>query len=157
MSDWAAVILAAGKGARMKSKLPKALHPLCGRPMVRHVERAVRDAGIERVVVVVGVGGGRLRAALGPHVETVEQREPLGTGHAAAQAADALADGPRHILVINGDAPLVKSQTLAALMAAHVEGPAPLTFLTARVPAAAGFGRVARNLRRRGARHRRGG
>lgn len=145
MSDWAAVILAAGKGTRMKSKLPKALHPLCGRPMVRHVERAVRDAGIKRVVVVVGVGGGRLRAALGPGVETVEQGEPLGTGHAAAQAADALADGPQHILVVNGDAPLVKSQTLAALMTAHTEGPAPLTFLTARVPDAARFGRVARN------------
>lgn len=145
MSDWVAVILAAGKGARMKSKLPKALHPLCGRPMVRHVERAVRGAGIERVVVVVGVGGGRLRAALGPGVETVEQGEPLGTGHAAAQASGVLADGPQHILVINGDTPLVKSQTLAALMAAHAGGPAPLTLLTARVPDAVGFGRVGRN------------
>ena len=145
MSDWAAVILAAGKGARMKSKLPKALHPLCGRPMVRHVERAVRGAGIERVVVIVGVGGGRVRAALGPGVETVEQGEPLGTGHAAAQAADVLAGGPSHVLVINGDTPLVTSGTLTALMEAHLKGGAPLTFLTARAPDATGFGRVARD------------
>ncbi len=145
MSDWAAVILAAGKGTRMKSKLPKALHPLCGRPMVRHVERAVREAGIERVVVVVGVGGGRLRAALGPGVETVEQDKPLGTGHAVAQAADLLAAGPSNVLVANGDAPLVTPRTLAALMAAHARDTAPLTFLTARLPNAAGFGRVARN------------
>ncbi len=145
MSDWAAVILAAGKGARMKSKLPKALHPLCGRPMVRHVERAVREAGIERVVVVVGVGAGRLRAALGPGVETVEQPEPLGTGHAAAQAAGVLAGGSDDILVINGDTPLVTPQTLTALMAAHADGSAPLTFLTACVVDPASLGRVARN------------
>ena len=145
MSDWAAVILAAGKGTRMKSKLPKALHPLCGRPMARHVERAARGAGIERVVVVGGVGGGRVRAALGPGVETVEQGEPLGTGHAAAQAADVLAGGPSHVLVLNGDTPLVTSGTLTALMEAHLKGGAPLTFLTACLSDAPGFGRVARD------------
>ena len=145
MSDWAVVILAAGKGTRMKSKVPKALHSLCGRPMVGHVERAVREAGVERVVAVVGVGAERVRAALGPGVETVEQREPLGTGHAAAQARDVLGGGARYVLVINADTPLVTPPTLTALMAAHLEGGAPLTFLTARVSDAAGFGRVARS------------
>ena len=144
MSDWAVVILAAGKGTRMKSKVPKALHSLCGRPMVGHVERAVREAGVERVVAVVGVGAERVRAALGPGVETVEQREPLGTGHAAAQARGVLGGGPRYVLVINADTPLVTPPTLTALMAAHLEGGTPLTFLTARVSDAAAFGRVAR-------------
>ena len=103
MSDWAAVVMAAGKGTRMKSKLPKVLHSVCGRPMVRHVTQTVRVAGVERVVVVVGSGANLVRSALEIGTETVEQKEQLGTGHAVTQARTLLDGNARHVLVLNGD------------------------------------------------------
>lgn len=145
MSDWAAVVMAAGKGTRMKSKLPKVLHSVCGRPMVRHVTQTVRDAGVDRVVVVVGSGANLVRSALEIGTETVEQKEQLGTGHAVTQARTLLDGNARHVLVLNGDLPLIKTETVKALMSAHLDGGAPITFLTAREFDLDGYARVIRD------------
>ncbi|MDZ4278975.1 MAG: NTP transferase domain-containing protein, partial [Dehalococcoidia bacterium] len=104
--SWTAVILAAGQGKRMRSTLPKVLHPLAGRPVVRYVVDAAREAGFSRCVVVVGPDGDGMREALGSGVAYAVQPEPLGTGHALAQAQDAAGDAD-HLLVLNGDVPLI--------------------------------------------------
>lgn len=122
--------MAAGKGTRMKSKRPKVLHEICGRPMLQHVVEAARAAGHEPVAIVVGVGADQVRAAIGDGVTYVEQVEQLGTGHAVDQAREVLEGTAEHILVINGDLPLVRPETLKNLMQRHLETRAPITFLT---------------------------
>ena len=142
--NWAAVILAAGQGKRMRSSLPKVLHPLAGWPMVRYVLEAARTAGFQRCVVVVGPDAGAVRDALGDGVEYVEQAEPLGTGHAVTQTQDAV-DGAEHLLVLNGDVPLITEGTLARLAMAHQQQQADLTFLTAQMEDLGAYGRVLRD------------
>jgi bifunctional UDP-N-acetylglucosamine pyrophosphorylase/glucosamine-1-phosphate N-acetyltransferase len=144
MSDWAGVILAAGLGRRMRSKLPKVLHALAGRPMASYAVEAVRGAGLERCVIIVGHGAEQVKQALGRRLRYVRQDELLGTGHALSQAQSA-AGRARHILTIHGDLPLVSSETVAALMSRHVESGADLTLLTARVDDLSGFGRIHRD------------
>jgi bifunctional UDP-N-acetylglucosamine pyrophosphorylase/glucosamine-1-phosphate N-acetyltransferase len=113
------VVLAAGKGKRMRSRLPKVLHPIAGRPMVVWAIEAARAAGCSRIVVVVGHDADLLRSALaGFDLVFVEQAQQLGTGHAVLQAAAALGEVPADLLVLSGDAPLVRSETLARLFAA---------------------------------------
>ncbi|MEK7873822.1 MAG: NTP transferase domain-containing protein, partial [Chloroflexota bacterium] len=119
MTVWAAVVLAAGKGTRMNSALPKVLHPLCGQPMAQHVLDAVRAAGVTRTTLVVGHAAGRVRAALGGDVQYVEQARQRGTGHALLQARRAVSGAARSILVLYGDTPLISSQTLRSLMERH--------------------------------------
>jgi bifunctional UDP-N-acetylglucosamine pyrophosphorylase/glucosamine-1-phosphate N-acetyltransferase len=143
-SNWTAVILAAGQGKRMRSSLPKVLHPLAGRPMVRYVLGAVRDAGFGRCVVVVGAGADAVRAALGEEAEYVVQPEPLGSGDAAVKAEDA-ARSAEHILVLNGDVPLITAETLTRLAGLHEERAADLTFLTAQMAEGGEYGRVQRD------------
>jgi bifunctional UDP-N-acetylglucosamine pyrophosphorylase/glucosamine-1-phosphate N-acetyltransferase len=110
-----AVILAAGKGTRMRSSLPKVLHPVAGRPMIAWVMDAARAAGCRRLVVVVGHGADQLRAAVAADdVVCVLQEEQNGTGHALAQAAPEI-DGASRLLVLSGDVPLVSSETLKRL------------------------------------------
>ena len=87
MSDLVTVILAAGKGTRMKSKLPKVLHKAAGKSMVQHVIDAAKAAGAKRNIVVTGFGGEEVRQALGSEIEFAEQKEQLGTGHAVLQTA----------------------------------------------------------------------
>jgi bifunctional UDP-N-acetylglucosamine pyrophosphorylase/glucosamine-1-phosphate N-acetyltransferase len=144
LDSWTAVILAAGQGKRMRSSLPKVLHSLAGRPMVRYVVDAAREAGFRRCIVVVGPASEAVRAALGDGVTYVVQPEPLGTGHALAQARDA-AGQAEHLLVLNGDVPLITPATLAALARTHEEQSADLTFLTARVQEAGEYGVVERD------------
>ena len=107
MSEWAAVVLAAGKGKRMKSKNAKVLHRICGKPMVRHVIDALSGAGVSSPVLVVGHEGKAVRESLGGVCAYAEQREQLGTGHALVQARRAVGEGPRYVLVANGDLPIV--------------------------------------------------
>ncbi len=128
------MILAAGQGKRMRSSLPKLLHPLAGRPMVRYVVEAARAAGLRPIVIVGGESGG-IQAALGDKVGYAAQGQPLGTGHAVAQARDAVGSA-EHLLVLNGDVPLIMPETLERLMRVHEEASADLTFLTARLDAA---------------------
>lgn len=141
---WIAVVLTAGQGTRMKSRLPKVLHLVAGVPMVSHVTRAAREAGCWRVIAVVGHGGERVAEALAGEVETVHQREQLGTGHALAQS-EAAARGAEHLLVLHGDVPLTRPETLRRTMAAHLESDADLTLLTAVVDDARAYGRVRRD------------
>lgn len=143
-ASWTAVILAAGQGKRMRSSLPKVLHPLAGRPMVRYVVDAVREAGVPRCVVVVGAESDAIRSGLGPGVTYVVQAEPLGTGHAVEQAREAV-DGAEHLLVLNGDVPLVTPETIVRLMRAHEDHNADLTFLTALLDAGNEYGLVQRD------------
>ena len=143
MSSQAAIVLAAGKGTRMRSDLPKVLHPVCGLPMVEHVVRALRGAGVGRVIVVVGHGGEAVQAALGGSVEYAWQHEQLGTGHAVRCAAEALAGFEGTIVVASGDTPLVDADTMAGLLGAHEES--ALTVATAILENPTGYGRIVRD------------
>lgn len=112
------VVMAAGRGTRMRSEVPKVLHRVAGRPMLAHVLDAVRGAGCRRILVVVGYGAGAVRRELAADdVEWVLQEEQLGTGHAVAQAAPHV-EGEATLLVVSGDVPLVSAESLAGLVAA---------------------------------------
>ena len=140
-----ALILAAGKGTWMKSKLPKVLHKVGGVPMVEQVLNTVKAAGTERQVVVVGFGGEAVQTYLGKQAETVMQEQQLGTGHAVLQAEPLLKDATGTLLVTCGDTPLVREETFRALMQYHAETGAAATVLTAIMPDSFGYGRVIRD------------
>ena len=139
-----AIILAAGKGTRMKSKLPKALHPICGKPMTRYIVDACRDAGVADCVVVVGHEADLVRQGLGDDVRYATQEEQLGTGHACKQALDVLTDADGDVLVLPGDTPLVGADILKQLIAQHTSENADATVLTAVLDDAGHYGRVVR-------------
>lgn len=125
ISDSALIVLAAGKGTRMKSDLPKVLHPLGGRPLLAHALKA--GEGAARAVVVAGHGAELVRAAVAetmPDAEVVVQREQLGTGHAVAQAGPALKDFAGDAIVLYGDTPFIRPETLMAMQAARASGAA---------------------------------
>jgi bifunctional UDP-N-acetylglucosamine pyrophosphorylase/glucosamine-1-phosphate N-acetyltransferase len=141
------VVLAAGEGKRFKSALPKPLHALAGRPLLWHVLAAAAPLGADPTVVVVGVGGDQVTAALdgfglGPLV-TATQGEPLGTGHALACALPELPrDG--QVLVLYGDTPLLETATLRALVDTHTRAGASMTMLTCVAADPTGYGRILR-------------
>ena len=131
MSTKAAVILAAGKGVRMRSSLSKVLHKICGKELVRHVVDAARAAGYDRIVVIVSPANhDPVRDLLGDAVEYAVQPEMLGTGHAVLQAKDLLAD-VETVAVLNGDVPLIRPKTLRSLFERHDSQGACATLLTA--------------------------
>ncbi|OGL13496.1 MAG: UDP-N-acetylglucosamine diphosphorylase/glucosamine-1-phosphate N-acetyltransferase [Candidatus Rokubacteria bacterium RIFCSPLOWO2_02_FULL_72_37] len=135
------IILAAGEGKRMRSRRPKALHHLCGRPLIGYALRTARVLA-DRIVLVVGPNAADVRAAAGDDITVVEQRERLGTGHAALQAREACGEGT--ILVLPGDTPLLSSETLERLVERHGATGAAVTVLTAVVDRAHGYGRILR-------------
>ncbi|WP_405105829.1 bifunctional UDP-N-acetylglucosamine diphosphorylase/glucosamine-1-phosphate N-acetyltransferase GlmU [Paenibacillus sp. FSL K6-1217] len=139
-----AVVLAAGQGKRMKSKLYKVLHPVCGKPMVGHVLDTVKATGCQRNVIVVGHGAEKVKAYLGEDAEYVLQDVQLGTGHAVKQAKDLLGSEEGTTIVICGDTPLVMSETLEGMMALHEAQNAAATVLTAVMEQPAGYGRIIR-------------
>src|SRR5438874_469002 len=141
MSQVTAVILAAGEGKRMRSRQPKVLHPLCGRPLLAYGLRTAR-ALADRIVVVVGPTADGVRAVAGEGVTVVEQRERLGTGHAVLQARPACGEGT--ILVLPGDTPLLSGETLERLVRHHRSTGAVATVLTAVVDRPQGYGRILR-------------
>ncbi|WP_316251059.1 bifunctional UDP-N-acetylglucosamine diphosphorylase/glucosamine-1-phosphate N-acetyltransferase GlmU [Sphingomonas sp. JC676] len=113
----AAIILAAGKGTRMKSDTHKVLHPIAGRPMLLHLIDSVKALGAAREVVVVGAGREQVEAAVASHgAETVHQAEQLGTGHAVLQAKEALASFDGDVLILYGDVPLVSTATMHRML-----------------------------------------
>lgn len=140
----AAAVLAAGKGTRMKSRRPKVLHRVGGRPMLDYVLEAVKGTGAERVVVVAGYCGEEVAEAVGGAAEVVYQREQLGTAHALLQVRPLLEGYPGHVLVVCGDTPLIRVETLSRLVQHHVDTGAAATLLTAVVPEPGGYGRVVR-------------
>ncbi len=137
------VILAAGQGTRMRSALPKALHPLCGWPMIRWPIEAARAAGAGRIVVV-GSPEQALADALPDDVTLVVQREPRGTAHALAAAAE-LIDPAAPVVVLMGDVPLVGPEAIRSLLAAHAADGAVATMVTMELADPSGYGRVVRN------------
>jgi bifunctional UDP-N-acetylglucosamine pyrophosphorylase/glucosamine-1-phosphate N-acetyltransferase len=138
-----AIVLAAGKGTRMKSRLPKAAHRLWGKAMARYPADAARDAGAERVVIVVGHEAEAVCAAVGDDVEHVLQAEQHGTGHAVMQADRILSEAD-DVLVLNGDLTLVTADDLRQLVARHRATRAAATILTAELEDPASYGRVVR-------------
>ncbi len=142
----ASVVLAAGKGTRMRSDLPKCLHPVAGVPMVELVVEALREGVGGRVLVVVGHRGELLARALGEGAETVWQREQLGTGHAVGMAREALAGFEGDVVVAAGDTPLITPATLRGLLAKHRASGAALTVATAMLDDPTGYGRIVRDL-----------
>jgi len=146
----AVAILAAGRGTRMKSDLPKVLHQLGGRSLIERVLDSVDHLQPVRRLVIVGyraelVTEALINLRLGkdlPPLEFVEQREQLGTGHAVQQLLPELKDFDGDLLVLNGDVPLLRSETLKRLLKAHQENNSPATILTAHLPNPKGYGRV---------------
>ncbi|MGG4555090.1 bifunctional UDP-N-acetylglucosamine diphosphorylase/glucosamine-1-phosphate N-acetyltransferase GlmU [Paenibacillus humicus] len=139
-----AIILAAGQGKRMKSKLYKVLHPVCGKPMVGHVLDTVKQINCERSIVVVGHGAEAVKSYLGTSAEYVLQEQQLGTGHAVRQAEPLFKDEEGVTIVICGDTPLVKPETLESLIALHTKSGAAATVLSAWTERPQGYGRVIR-------------
>ncbi|MGE5702347.1 MAG: bifunctional UDP-N-acetylglucosamine diphosphorylase/glucosamine-1-phosphate N-acetyltransferase GlmU [Clostridia bacterium] len=145
MSNIHAVVLAAGQGTRMKSKLYKVLHPVCGKPMVQHVVDTLADMQVEDVVVVVGHGAETVKATLGDSVEYALQAEQLGTAHAVLQAVPFLTGKTGTTLLLYGDVPLLSRETLQHLLNHHLENEAAATVLTAVLPDPTGYGRIVRD------------
>jgi UDP-N-acetylglucosamine diphosphorylase/glucosamine-1-phosphate N-acetyltransferase len=143
-----AIILAAGKGTRMESDLPKVLHEVCGRPMLAYVLDACREAGCERMLVVIGYRADLVREAFagaGGDVTWVEQREQLGTGHAVMVCRDSLRAMRGAVLVVAGDGPLIRGETLRELLRVHGETGAACTLATSILPDPARYGRIIRD------------
>jgi len=139
------IVLAAGQGTRMRSKLPKVLHPIAGKPMVWHALRAVRDLVDLPPVVVVGYGAERVKAAVGDVADFALQEERLGTGHAVSAAREKLEGRAETILVTFADMPLLRQESLAALLDLHKNSGSPVTMTSFMGDEARGFGRVVRN------------
>ena len=140
----AAIILAAGKGTRMKSDLHKVLHPIAGRPMLLHLIDSVAALGPAHTVVVTGAAGEQVEAAVAPlGVATVRQAEQLGTGHAVQQAEAALAGFEGDVLVLYGDVPLVSTETMRAMLdRLHRDDAPAAVVLGFRPPDPGAYGRV---------------
>ncbi len=145
MNLLASIILAAGKGTRMKSRYPKVLHKICGQPMVRHVIDAAREAGVENNIVVIGHGAESVKETLAGQANFAVQSEQLGTGHAVMQAAEALKDFAGDVLVLCGDTPLVTAHTIRQLVAFHREQGSAATVLTAEMAEPGAYGRIIRD------------
>ena len=148
------IIMAAGMGKRMRSKLTKVLHPVAGTPMVRHVLDVASRLADRRIAVVVGHQGAEVRKVVegtDPRVVAVEQARQLGTGHAVLQTQSAFASDPgrkpSRYVILNGDTPLLTEATIRGLLAVHDEQKAAVTVLTAVLDDATGYGRVIRRHR----------
>lgn len=140
----AVAILAAGRGTRMKSQLPKVLHPLGGRSLVERVIQSCLEINPIRRIVIVGYEAERVKTALNniPDLEFVEQKEQLGTGHAIQQLLPHLEGFTKDLLVLNGDVPLLRPQTIKHLIETHKKNKNSATLLTAHLPNPKGYGRV---------------
>ncbi len=144
MPDTIGIVLAAGKGTRMKSKTPKVLHPLLGQPMLAYALQAVQEATGSKPVVVVGHAAEAVQAALAGQANFALQEPPLGTGHAVQAAQSVVPAEVRWVLVSNGDMPLLTAGTLRRLLEAQRSHDGPITMLTVEVDDPRGFGRVVR-------------
>ena len=142
-----AIILAAGKSTRMKSKRPKPLHEVCGRPMLQYVLDACYDAGCHRVLVVIGYGKEEILAEFGndSRITWVEQTEQLGTGHAARMCESHLRDFHGDVFILAGDGPLIRGEVLRTLQTAHREEHASASMATALLEDPTGYGRIVRD------------
>jgi len=139
-----AVLLAAGQGTRMKTDLPKVLHPLCGKPMLWHVLEALKSATTEKPVVIVGHGADAVQKYLGDAADCVLQEPQLGTGHAAMQAESLLKGKTDVVIVTYADMPLLRGETFKRLVETQRLNSGPLSLLTVIADDPRGFGRIVR-------------
>ena len=140
-----ALILAAGKGTRMKSKYPKVIHPVCGLPMVTHVIKSAEVVSDKRPWMVVGFGAGQVRETVGEAVEYIHQEQQLGTGHAVLMAREKLARNDGQLLVLYGDTPLITGATLEKMVQIHLENRSAATVMTTVLDQPFGYGRIKRD------------
>ncbi|CAM3672159.1 bifunctional UDP-N-acetylglucosamine diphosphorylase/glucosamine-1-phosphate N-acetyltransferase GlmU [Marinicrinis lubricantis] len=139
------IVLAAGQGKRMKSKLYKVLHPVCGVPMVGHVIKLLNDINADRTVVIVGHGAEAVQQCLDGQAEFVLQQEQLGTGHAVLQAKELLSEEEGTTFVVCGDTPLIRHESLQQMMDLHERTGAAATIMTAELEKPHGYGRIVRD------------
>ncbi len=145
MKSFSTLIMAAGKGTRMKSDLAKVLHPLMGRPMIHYVIAIAKSLGSERIVAVIGHQKEKVRTQLADeNIEFAVQEPQLGTGHAVMQAESYFDGYDGTLLVLSGDAPLLKEETIRQLLQLHETERATATILTAVLPDPTGYGRIIR-------------
>jgi len=140
-----AILLAAGQGTRMKSSLPKVLHPIAGKPMIWHALEAIKQSTTEKPVVVVGHGADEVTKYLSDSAQSVLQEPQLGTGHAVMQAESLLKNKTDLVLVCYSDMPLLRGETLQALVETQKNNSGPISMLTVHSDHPRGFGRVIRN------------
>ena len=140
-----AILLAAGQGTRMKSDLPKVLHPILGKPMIWHALEAAREASTEKPVVVIGHGADEVKKYLADSAQTVIQESQLGTAHAVMQAETLVRGQADLVLVCYADMPLLRGGTLSKLVAKQKANPGPFSMLTVFSDDPRGFGRILRN------------
>lgn len=141
-----ALILAAGKGTRMKSDMAKVLHVLEGKPLLYYSLEAARDAGAQKIIVIVGHQSDKVRESfLDPDLIFVEQMPQLGTGHAVMQAREVLCDYKGLTVILCGDVPLLKSETIRLLIHHHRNAQACVTVLTTEPPGPHAYGRIVKN------------
>jgi len=147
MSQTHIVILAAGQGTRMKSALPKVLHEISGKPMIARVLQAAMALSPETVSVIVGHKADLVRSALAdmPSLRFAVQEPQLGTGHALQQAEPLLAGRSGTVVLLSGDVPLLRQETLRSLLATHMAAGAAATVVTAVVDQPYGYGRIVRH------------
>lgn len=139
-----AIILAAGKGTRMKSDLPKVLHPVCGKPMVLHIIDKLKNVGVQNIIVVVGHKAEMVKETIGDSVEYAIQQEQKGTGHAVMQAAPLL-NKNGNTMIITGDTPLIEERTILSFLEKHILAESKGTVLTTKFDKPTGYGRIIRN------------
>ena len=140
-----AIVLAAGKGTRMKSDLPKVAHEVLYKPMIKHVCDELKKIDVTQTIVVVGHKAEVVKNIMQDEVTYVMQEEQLGTGHAVKMAYDLLKDKEGITLVLNGDAPLIRKETLEALIKTHVDNENKATLMSAHCDTKFPFGRIVRN------------
>lgn len=144
MSD-EVLVLAAGKGTRMQSRLPKVLHPLAGVPMITRVLNSLAESGFPRPTIVVGYGAEDIQAVVGDRCRYVLQKQQLGTGDAARVGFASLPATTTRVLLVHGDEPLISAQSYSEMLELQTRTGAPVVLLTARVEDTRGLGRVARD------------
>ncbi|MCX5710527.1 MAG: NTP transferase domain-containing protein, partial [Candidatus Omnitrophica bacterium] len=145
MKNIAAIILAAGKGVRMKSATPKVLHSICGRPMVSYVLDLTRELKLRTTVAVLGVGSAEVKKILPPGVKVAVQIKLVGTADAVKVALTQLKGFKGTVLILYGDIPLLKKETVDRLIKHHMQNDLDATILTAQVKKPAGYGRILRD------------
>ena len=147
MKQRTAIVMAAGKGTRMQSDLPKVLVPVCGRPMIEYVLDAIQQAGVTKQIVVIGHRADLVREQLAGREDVVfvEQREQLGTGHAVMMCREALCETEGAVLIVAGDSPLMQADSIAALFDAFDSQQPACILGTGYRDDPAGFGRVVRD------------
>lgn len=145
MNPLSIVILAAGLGKRMKSKIPKVLHPLCGKPLIYYVLNTAKSLAAERVILVIGHGKESIRELINDNdIEFVEQYPPIGTGDAVLRTEATLKDFNGNVLILSGDVPLLKKDTMEELLKVHNKEKAKATILTVELKNPKSYGRIVR-------------